>query len=728
MCVRINMISLWSRWIALFIGGITLGSGQRLDEIMKNDPDISQFYAYMEPSKSANFTLGNKQCTIFAPINAAFQKLGEVKGEIEPLVLYHMLNIPKTTDQLGSSYTSLLTELSGSPPIWITHVTGSYHNDIYVNNARILVSQSNVKSSGTNLLQVLHKIDEVLSPTISPSSVSNRIYNPTAWEFLYSYDSFIENSQTPFRIRNFLQRVQQKGKQDIFKDEGGHTFFIPIDEGFGNDRAASIDEKIIDGHVIPKQVLFTTPTRKDVPYQTLANGDNTIRVVISFTQEKRGSEIVNYVKSHTLFGDGNHTPGVVLAQIVKANIPVKNGVVHLIQKPLMVVDSSVRKLLEEQMDYICNVGNVARHDNIPEYIQDYEPDYYQRFPEFIQQPEQEGRILSNFFKAIQDAGKEGEKLLETLDKGHDVTLFAPCNKAMEGDLILKKLLEDPTKLIDILKMHVIVDSRLYLEKIFQEGQVRPFQFPTLNTGKILYFNVVSSNTNRTLSVEGGGVNATVIQPDLAATNGIIHIIDRVLGVPYNTILDKLRADPMLSLTYELGNLQNFNYQLNNTKKQFTYFVPSNKAWKDAEVDLPSAIKKVFMKEYAFHATATLERHLVVSNESYTMERIKQLSNATNTYGTFGTRRDVNLPTTRGSLALYIEEKKDNTNPESENTSFIIVWKGRKIPVFRPNVECTNGIIHVIDLPMIRDEDIIVASAITFAPQVTIYLIFLLLLI
>ncbi|XP_057656030.1 fasciclin-1 isoform X4 [Diorhabda carinulata] len=680
MCVRINMISLWSRWIALFIGGITLGSGQRLDEIMKNDPDISQFYAYMEPSKSANFTLGNKQCTIFAPINAAFQKLGEVKGEIEPLVLYHMLNIPKTTDQLGSSYTSLLTELSGSPPIWITHVTGSYHNDIYVNNARILVSQSNVKSSGTNLLQVLHKIDEVLSPTISPSSVSNRIYNPTAWEFLYSYDSFIENSQTPFRIRNFLQRVQQKGKQDIFKDEGGHTFFIPIDEGFGNDRAASIDEKIIDGHVIPKQVLFTTPTRKDVPYQTLANGDNTIRVVISFTQEKRGSEIVNYVKSHTLFGDGNHTPGVVLAQIVKANIPVKNGVVHLIQKPLMVVDSSVRKLLEEQ----------------------------------------EGRILSNFFKAIQDAGKEGEKLLETLDKGHDVTLFAPCNKAMEGDLILKKLLEDPTKLIDILKMHVIVDSRLYLEKIFQEGQVRPFQFPTLNTGKILYFNVVSSNTNRTLSVEGGGVNATVIQPDLAATNGIIHIIDRVLGVPYNTILDKLRADPMLSLTYELGNLQNFNYQLNNTKKQFTYFVPSNKAWKDAEVDLPSAIKKVFMKEYAFHATATLERHLVVSNESYTMERIKQLSNATNTYGTFGTRRDVNLPTTRGSLALYIEEKKDNT--------FIIVWKGRKIPVFRPNVECTNGIIHVIDLPMIRDEDIIVASAITFAPQVTIYLIFLLLLI
>lgn len=48
-----------------------------------------------------------------------------------------------------------------------------------------------------------------------------------------------------------------------------------------------------------------------------------------------------------------------------------------------------------------------------------------------------------------------------------------------------------------------------------------------------------------MTVEGGGVNATVIQADLAATNGIIHIIDRVLGVPCTTILDKLRTDPML---------------------------------------------------------------------------------------------------------------------------------------------------------------------------------------
>lgn len=92
------------------------------------------------------------------------------------------------------------------------------------------------------------------------------------------------------KFRYFRQKVQQHNKQDIFKTEGGHTFFIPVDEGFKNKRAELIDGKIIDGHVIPKMVLFTAPTKKDVPFQTLANGDNNVRVVISFTQETRGPD------------------------------------------------------------------------------------------------------------------------------------------------------------------------------------------------------------------------------------------------------------------------------------------------------------------------------------------------------------------------------------------------------------------------------------------------------
>lgn len=57
--------------------------------------------------------------------------------------------------------------------------------------------------------------------------------------------------------------------------------------------------------------------------------------------------------------------------------------------------------------------------------------------------------------------------------------------------------------------------------------------------------MVTEGNNRTLMVEAGGVKATVIQEDIAATNGVIHIIDRVLGVPYTTILERLRTDPVL---------------------------------------------------------------------------------------------------------------------------------------------------------------------------------------
>jgi fasciclin 1 len=46
-------------------------------------------------------------------------------------------------------------------------------------------------------------------------------------------------------------------------------------------------------------------------------------------------------------------------------------------------------------------------------------------------------------------------------------------------------------------------------------------------------------------VEGGGVNATIIQPDIGALNGIVHIIDRVLGVPTMSIVEKLSSDPIM---------------------------------------------------------------------------------------------------------------------------------------------------------------------------------------
>lgn len=71
------------------------------------------------------------------------------------------------------------------------------------------------------------------------------------------------------------------------------------------------------------------------------------------------------------------------------------------------------------------------------------------------------------------------------------------------------------------------------------------QVPTVNNRTFLYFNIKEENDEEIITVEGGGVNATVLQADVAQTNGYVHIIDKVLGVPYTTVLEKLETDPMM---------------------------------------------------------------------------------------------------------------------------------------------------------------------------------------
>ena len=53
------------------------------------------------------------------------------------------------------------------------------------------------------------------------------------------------------------------------------------------------------------------------------------------------------VESKTITGTKKHKRGVVEANIVKANIPVQNGIVHLIDKPLVIMASTLHQHLCE---------------------------------------------------------------------------------------------------------------------------------------------------------------------------------------------------------------------------------------------------------------------------------------------------------------------------------------------------------------------------------------------
>ncbi|XP_016840749.1 fasciclin-1 isoform X3 [Nasonia vitripennis] len=647
------------------------GAKLSVDAKMREDTDLSQFYTLLEGNPIANATLMHRHVTVFAPTNQAFQKY---KNTVENnLVLYHISNRPSRTDQFGQSLNS---ELEGNPPLWVTKKHGPKgYEEIYINNAKIIEGSNYESTFGTNehdkKIQVLHKISEVLEPVL-PLRSSELIYNPDAYQFLNQSESIALGNH---RVRTFHHRVKVTGKSNVFSSEGRYTFFIPVDEGFKPaPRANKIDEKVIDGHVIPGHVLFTAPTPSNKPYETLAFGDN-LKVTISFSTEHsdKGHDKY-YVKSDTLLGDSQHPSASVLAEIVKPNIPVKNGVVHLIQNPLMVVDTTVQ--------------------------------------EFIQGIDKEDGPLFNFYQVIRD---QGDEFMKSVSRLSNVTLFAPRNAAWEEPGV-KQILQDKNRVKQLLDLHYVKEY-LPLDVIERKTIRQPlwvtqthYSVQTVAPRMSLYFNVVEGPSgNNTVTVEGGGVNATIITANIGATNGIIHIIDRVLGVPYTTVLDKLKTDPTLNSTYHLGMSHGFNERLGDPSMRFTFFAPQDKAWQDLHIMQPSVYKKMFMSDFAYHTKQILERHLVVG-EAFTMKKLVEMDKE---------GKLMQLQSMRDKLVIKVREAGDNEkNRDDENAirpntgagGYQIEWMGKKIKVIRPDVACTNGIIHVIDDVMLRESDIYVTGS------------------
>lgn len=68
-------------------------------------------------------------------------------------------NRPLTIEELRDSISS---ELEGNPPLWITRTSGKYGVEVYINNAKILLEQSNFQSklkvNGDTMIQVNEKL------------------------------------------------------------------------------------------------------------------------------------------------------------------------------------------------------------------------------------------------------------------------------------------------------------------------------------------------------------------------------------------------------------------------------------------------------------------------------------------------------------------------------------------------------------------------------------------
>lgn len=121
---------------------------------------------------------------------------------------------------------------------------------------------------------------------------------------------------------------------------------------------------------------------------------------------------------------------------------------------------------------------------------------------------------------------EAAGLVETLKGPGPFTVFAPTDEAFEAlpEGQLDELLADPTgDLAQILQFHVVEGEVPAADVLGMDGQ--PVQ--TLQGAE---FTVEVDGENVVL-VDGAGNRINVVQTDVAATNGVIHVLDGVMMLP-----------------------------------------------------------------------------------------------------------------------------------------------------------------------------------------------------
>lgn len=179
--------------------------------------------------------------------------------------------------------------------------------------------------------------------------------------------------------------------------------------------------------------------------------------------------------------------------------------------------------------------------------------------------------FSTLVTAVKAAGLAG-----ALSGDGPLTVFAPTNEAFAAlpDGVLDDLLDDPDTLKDILLYHVV------------SGQVEAADIPsfleadTLLDGQTLE---IRSDFRDGVTVNG---DASVTTADVAASNGVIHVIDKVLipeGVlgpgPTNTIVDvAVATDATSTLVKAIQAANAAVIETLSGKGPFTVFAPTNDAF------------------------------------------------------------------------------------------------------------------------------------------------------
>lgn len=273
--------------------------------------------------------------------------------------------------------------------------------------------------------------------------------------------------------------------------------------------------------------------------------------------------------------------------------------------------------------------------------------------------------LSNLVAALEKAD-----LAATLNTSGSYTVFAPTNTAFSAFLSAKgyaNLNEVPVAALKEILLNHVLTTKVKSTEI-ATGYVK-----TLAKGGASSSNTISMYLEKStgVTINGGKTNggAAVITADIEASNGIIHVVDGVIGLPTivnHAVANKNFTTLVAALTYNPSS--GFAGILSGTANSpFTVFAPTNEAFAS------------FLTETGFSGLPAIPANVLETTLKYHVVTGANVLSTSLTNGqvvnTFaGQNFTVNL--TGGA----------KITDASDRVSTIVAT----------DVQCSNGIIHVID--------------------------------
>lgn len=251
-------------------------------------------------------------------------------------------------------------------------------------------------------------------------------------------------------------------------------------------------------------------------------------------------------------------------------------------------------------------------------------------------------------------------LVSALKSKGPFTVFAPTDEAFAKlpketiEHLLKP--ENMNQLVSILTFHVI------------PGKVMATQVSNLSNAKTLNGQLVHINNEpKYISIN----NAKVIQADINASNGVIHVIDTVLLPETKDIIGvALQAGNFKTLATALGAAD--LVKALQGKGPFTVFAPTDEAF----AKLPEGTIAHLLKEENRDQLVQILMYHVVSGRSFTSEALAQ-----RTFETLATK----------PITIALKNGQVYVN----NTTKVI----------GTDINASNGVIHVIDSVLIPPKEI-----------------------